>query len=432
MKDTEIRKYQHDLVKHLKKSKCLQTPQVEEAFLNVPRHLFLPGEPLDKVYSDVAIVRKRGEDGRWTSSSSQPAIMAIMLEQLDLKPGQRVLEIGTGTGFNTALIASIVGPGGRVVTVDVQPDLVEESRKHLALAGYDWVETVIGDGGHGYPEGAPYDRIILTVASDVITPAWREQLSPGGILVLPFAIVGPQVTVAFEKRDRELVSVDLKPCGFMSLQGEFAPQQPVRTPLGPDPHLFLTSEPGQELPVAGETLLAWLREEGQQLATGVTLTRYELEWGLLSWVDVQASQLRSQASVRGTLVAQGDLADQQVIPPLAGHGGEFRAMYSAVLINREGIAALMRPSGYAVPLVDQHHPQDDVPFELYVRHFGPGRQTAHLWLEYAQNWERAGRPTILSCQIRAIPAGTEYNPQEGEFVLEKPFTKLIIRYLNSA
>ena len=100
MNDANIQKYQQDLVEYLKQANHLKTPLVEEAFIKVPRHLFLPGEPLDKVYSDVAIVRKRGEEGQWTSSSSMPAIMAIMLEQLDLKPGQRVLEIGTGTGFN--------------------------------------------------------------------------------------------------------------------------------------------------------------------------------------------------------------------------------------------------------------------------------------------------------------------------------------------
>jgi protein-L-isoaspartate(D-aspartate) O-methyltransferase len=182
MNDAEIQKYQQALVEHLKKENIFKTPWVEAAFLNVPRHLFLPDEPLDKVYSDVAIVRKRGEEGQWTSSSSQPAIMAIMLEQLDLKPGQRVLEIGTGTGFNAALIASIVGADGKVVTVDIQPDLIEYARERLNAAGYDWVETVVGDGGYGYPDGAPYDRIILTVASDVITPAWKEQLASGGDL----------------------------------------------------------------------------------------------------------------------------------------------------------------------------------------------------------------------------------------------------------
>lgn len=137
MNNADIRKYQQDLVEYLKKANYLNTPQVEEAFLKVPRHLFLPGEPLDKVYSDIAIAMKRGEEGQWTSSSSMPAIMAIMLEQLDLKPGQRVLEIGAGSGFNAGLIASIIGPSGKVVTVDIQPDLIEHARKCLDTAGYD-------------------------------------------------------------------------------------------------------------------------------------------------------------------------------------------------------------------------------------------------------------------------------------------------------
>lgn len=242
MNNSEIQKYQQALVEQLKKANIFKTSRVEEAFLNVPRHFFLPDEPLDKVYSDVAIVVKRGEEGQWTSSSSQPAIMAIMLEQLALKPGQRVLEIGTGSGFNAALISSIVGPGGNVVTVDIQPDLVDYARERLDIAGYDRVQTVVGDGGHGYSSGAPYDRIILTVASDVITPSWKEQLSPDGILVLPFAIVdGHQKSVAFEKRGNELVSVAINPCGFMPLQGTFALAQPVRTPLGSDPRLCLFS-----------------------------------------------------------------------------------------------------------------------------------------------------------------------------------------------
>src|SRR5215213_10658912 len=151
MNAEEIRNYQQALVQQLKKANILKTPLVEEAFMKVPRHLFLPDEPLDKVYSDVAIVMKRGAEGQWTSSSSQPAIMAIMLEQLDLRPGQRVLEIGAGTGFNAGLIASVVGRSGKVVTVDIQPDLIEHARKCLDAAGYDWVQTVVGDGGYGFP-----------------------------------------------------------------------------------------------------------------------------------------------------------------------------------------------------------------------------------------------------------------------------------------
>ena len=428
MNSSETQKYQQALVERLKKADIFKTPLIEEAFMKVPRHLFLPEEPLDKVYSDVAIVMKRGAEGQWTSSSSQPAIMAIMLEQLDLKPGQRVLEIGTGTGFNAALIASVVGPSGNVVTVDIQPDLVQHARERLDIAGYDWVQTVIGDGGYGYPEGAPFDRIILTVGSDVITPSWREQLAPSGLLVLPFAIVGPQNSVAFEKQGEELISVDIKPCGFMPLQGTFAVTQPVRTQIGPDPRLILISEPARALPVGADTLATWLSQEGQDWATGVTVARYELEWGFSPWAGLHESQASQQTSLLATLAAMGDLADQNLIPSLAGVGGEWKAMYSAVIIEPDGMAALMRPPGQLVPLVDISHPEDNTPFELYARNLGPGKNAGQRLLDYVQHWDQAGKPNSSRWHIRAIPAEAEYRPIDGEFVVNKPWTKLIIRY----
>jgi protein-L-isoaspartate(D-aspartate) O-methyltransferase len=428
MNDTEFQTYQQGLVEQLKKANVFKTIAIEAAFLKVPRHLFLPGEPPDKVYSDVAIVVKRGEEGQWTSSSSQPAIMAIMLEQLNLKPGQRVLEIGTGTGFNAALIASIVGPSGTVVTVDIQPDLVEHARKCLDGAGYDWVQTVVGDGGFGHPDGAPYDRIILTVASDVIPPAWREQLASGGILVLPFAIVGPQLSVAFEKRGEELISVDSKACGFMPLQGTFAVTQETRTQLGPDPRLFLLSEKGKELPVAADTILTWLSQESQDWASGVTVTRHELDWGLSSWLGLQELQAKQPTGLIANLCAMGDLADQNIIPSLAGVGGEWKAMYSGVLIEPDGMAALMRPPGQIAPFIDMSHPDDQVPFELYVRKFGLGTNAEQRLLEYVQHWDQAGRLTSLGWHIRGIPAETEYHLAPGEFLVNKPWTKLIVRY----
>lgn len=428
MSDVNIQKYQQDLVEHLKQAKYLKTSLVEEAFMKVPRHLFLPGEPLDKVYSDIAIVKKRGEEGQWTSASSMPAIMALMLEQLDLKPGQRVLEIGTGTGFNAGLIASIVGTNGKVVTVDIQPDLMEDARNCLDVAGYDWVQTVIGDGGYGYPEGAPYDRIILTVGSDVITTAWREQLKPGGILVLPFGIVGPQLSVAFEKQGDELVSIDSTPCGFMPLQGAFAYAQPVQTQLGSDPRLCMFSEKGKELPVAADTIFAWLSQGSTDQATGVMLTRYELDWGLSSWVGIQDSQAKQQTGLGVTLCARGDLTDQNLIPSLIGVGGEWKAMYSGALIEPDGMAALMRPPGQIVPLVDIFHSDDNGQFELYVRSFGPSTNARQHLLNTIQNWDQAGKPTSLSWKIRAIPAEAAYNPVDGEFLINKPWTKLIISY----
>ena len=185
--DTGVPALHQALVDGLKSMGCIRTPAVEAAFRTVPRHLFLPGVPLDRVYSDQAIPTKR-QDGRPISSSSQPAVMAVMLEQLGLEPGHRVLEIGAGTGYNAALMAWLVGETGQVVTVDIDDDIVAGARAHLAAAGFDWVRVVCGDGALGYPDAAPYDRIILTVGAWDIAPAWIEQLRPGGRLLLPLAV----------------------------------------------------------------------------------------------------------------------------------------------------------------------------------------------------------------------------------------------------
>ena len=138
------------LVDELKSMGCIQTPRVEAAFQAVLRHRFIPETPLEEVYSNRVILTKQDQNGQWISSSSEPAIMAIMLEQLDLEPGQKVLEIGAGTGYNAALMAHIVGETGQVVTIDIDDDLVEAAQAHLLRAGFDHVQVTCADGGYGY------------------------------------------------------------------------------------------------------------------------------------------------------------------------------------------------------------------------------------------------------------------------------------------
>ena len=129
------------LIDDLKNKGLIRSPGVEAAFRAVLRHHFLPGTPLKEVYSDRAISAKQDEEGKWISSSSQPAIMAIMLEQLGLQPGHKVLEIGTGPGYNAALMAHIVGESGQVVTVEIDQDLADAAQKHLRTAGFDRVRV---------------------------------------------------------------------------------------------------------------------------------------------------------------------------------------------------------------------------------------------------------------------------------------------------
>lgn len=219
--------YQNGLVEDLKSKGAIRTEPVEAAFREVPRHLFVPDAPLEEAYRD-EVIPIGASESTLTSSASQPAIVAVMLEQLRLETGQRVLEIGTGSGYNAALMAHMVGEEGKVLTVEIDEELAAKARKHLAYSGFgNRVEVICADGGYGHPEKAPYDRVIVTAGSWDIAPAWREQLRPDGRLVLPLELrAGAQVCVVFEPAKgpagEHLQSVALADCGFLQLRGDFA------------------------------------------------------------------------------------------------------------------------------------------------------------------------------------------------------------------
>ncbi len=215
------------LVTRLRAMRALSSAPVARAFQTVPRERFVPGYALEEVYRDQAIVTKN-EAGVPVSSSSQPAMMALMLEQLDVRPGLNVLEIGAGTGYNAALLSELVGPTGAVTTIEIDPEVVSWARERLEHAGYDSVRVIEGDGGDGWPDSAPYDRIELTVGAADIAPAWFEQLKPGGILVLPLWVNTVQVCLAFVKEDGRLRSASSLPCGFTRIRGRLAGQDQFR------------------------------------------------------------------------------------------------------------------------------------------------------------------------------------------------------------
>lgn len=191
----------------------LVDPALRAAFNAVPRHVFLgrffrtcsdgtwlavdSTDPdwLDQIYADrVLVTQLDGDPTRWTvardtgpvfgvptSSSSQPAIMAVMLAILDIADGHRVLEIGTGTGYNAALLCHRVGDA-RVTTVDIDPGIVDAARSRLLDCGYQ-PTCVAADGADGHPAGAPYDRVLATCAVARIPLPWLAQTAPGGLIV---------------------------------------------------------------------------------------------------------------------------------------------------------------------------------------------------------------------------------------------------------
>lgn len=209
------------LVDGMKAAGYAQSPAVEQAFRAVPRHFFLSRRNWGEVYRDEAIPTHFAEGTQVPiSSSSQPTMMAIMLEQLQTTPGMRVLEIGTGTGYNAALLAHLLGDPSNVWTVDLTEEFCGEAREHLRMAGVEGVHVVCADGWSGWPNAAPYDRVIVTASAHDIAPAWVSQLREGGLLVVPWGASNThQRSIAFRRDGERLVMEATHFCGFMPMRG---------------------------------------------------------------------------------------------------------------------------------------------------------------------------------------------------------------------
>lgn len=217
-------------------------PAWRAAFAAVPRHVFIPrvrdgdvvvtGDDeqlherwLDAVYVDDALLTQ-SIGSRPTSSSSRPRVMAVMLKCLDVSAGARVLEIGTGTGYNAALLAHRLG-SEHVHSVDIHPQLIEAAGDRLAQLGYQ-PALIATDGANGWSEHAPYDRILSTCAVTHVPPAWIEQLAIGGRIVAPLTgDPGPLLVLDKTAPDEVTGRIDPYPAGFMPLRHH------VDDPLGP-------------------------------------------------------------------------------------------------------------------------------------------------------------------------------------------------------
>jgi protein-L-isoaspartate(D-aspartate) O-methyltransferase len=189
------------LVDQLRADGKITSPAVVAAFRAVARERFLPADvPLEVAYGvDNSVVTKRDQYGVAVSSVSAAYIQARMLEQAKLRPGMTVLEIGSG-GLNAALIAEIVGGEGRVVSVDIDPEVVDRAAALLDETGYgSRVRVLAADAEHGVPGEGPFDAIIVTVGAWDVAPAWLDQLADDGVLVLPLIMNGVTRTLGFRR-----------------------------------------------------------------------------------------------------------------------------------------------------------------------------------------------------------------------------------------
>lgn len=224
--DDQARPYAEALVAALKTEGNLSSPLVEAAFKRVPRHRFIDhffrrengdcGAQLQEmrpssfpnadawlqaIYTNDPLATAYDEENTATSSSSSPAAMAIMLEESELRPGLRVLEIGTGTGYNAGLLAAIVGSPHQVFTVEIDADLARQAELRLNQVVGSGVTVHAGNGLEGYAPGAPYDRILATGSTSTVPLAWLEQLRPGGIILMN--LIGHMGACAFLKIVKE-------------------------------------------------------------------------------------------------------------------------------------------------------------------------------------------------------------------------------------
>ncbi|MFG2918141.1 methyltransferase, FxLD system [Kitasatospora sp. NPDC048298] len=253
------------LVSALERAGRITTPEVAAAFRVTPRHLFVPDVALAEAYKDDYQPTDRDGEGRLLSSVSAPWLVAQMLEYLRPRPGDSVLEVGSG-GFNAALLHRLVGEAGSVTSIDIDPAVTERARRCLQAAGLeDSVRVLTGDGAHGVPERAPYDRIEVTVQAAAIEQAWLDQLAPDGVLVVPLRVRGLGRLVALVPDGTgHYTGGGWLPCGFVAMRGEAASSTQVHA-LTPGARVRVDGAP----PFDPEALTKALDSAGSAYWSGV-------------------------------------------------------------------------------------------------------------------------------------------------------------------
>lgn len=302
----------------------ITSPAVEDAFRTVPRHLFVPNASLEDAYANRTVSIKDDEQGHSLSCASQPSIVAMMLEQSRIEPGMRVLELGTGTGYNAGLIAHIVGEKGHVVTIDVDQDLTDNATDRLREAAVDNVEVVLGDGALGHEGGAPYDRIIATVGSHRVPAAWVTQLAPGGLLIAPVRVAGDaSYSIVFQRDGDKLISVDHQLSTFMPLRDSVDGDTRSYMPITDDDTVMIQVNRDQKITSA--QVKGVLDEPAKTVWTGITIGGMEPREGL--WLRLAVTldnslsrMLTKRSAIESGLVTPGLPWGDMASVPTHGRG----------------------------------------------------------------------------------------------------------------
>jgi protein-L-isoaspartate(D-aspartate) O-methyltransferase len=202
------------LVAALIRERYIKTEKVKQAFLSVPRELFVPPMVRDYAYIDTPLDIGHGQ------TISAPHMVAIMCEALDITEGQKILEIGTGSGYHAAIVAQTVGKTGQVYSIERFDALAKRAIDSLSQAGVTNVIVKVGDGSCGLPEYQPYDRIYVTAAAPYAPPPLLDQLRDPGKLLIPVGDMYCELTL-IEKKENKVTPRHLGGCVFVPLIGKY-------------------------------------------------------------------------------------------------------------------------------------------------------------------------------------------------------------------
>ncbi|MGW0798131.1 methyltransferase, FxLD system [Streptomyces sp. NPDC002692] len=390
------------------------SPAVQQALRSVPRHRFAPEAPLSTAYdgSDRAVITRRDETGTAISSISAAWLQADMVEHLSLPSGAAVFEAGSG-GYNAALLAHVAGPDSRVVTVDIDPWVIDRTRRFLAETGTGRVDVVETDGSLGAPARlvprGGFDASIITYNCWDIAPAWREQLTEGGRLVLPLELGGYTRAITFERRGQVLHARHFTYCGFIRDQSQQARTIPV-TPLLHG-ELTLRFEHGTDTDTDG--LEKALRGPRREVATGVLMGPNAFFGSLQLHVATTAPQ----GVTFGLLVAHTN----------AGVTNIAKDRDAPAIVDGPSLAYLK-----AVQIRDGEQPEDKQ-WEWFTYGFGnKGTQLAERLVTTVRAWDRHVRAEDNDHHVDPIltvhPAATPDDQLPAGNVLDKEHCRLVVRW----
>ncbi|MES9506787.1 methyltransferase, FxLD system [Streptomyces sp. NPDC000609] len=399
----EATRLRNKVVDELRAGGDISSPEIEAVIRKVPRHAFIPDTPLDKAYDTyAAVITKTDEHGVQLSSVSAPQIQAMMLEQAQVKPGMRVLEIGSG-GLNAAYLAELVGEHGEVVTVDIDPVVTERAHRLLNEHGYDRVRVLTADAAEPIPELGEVDVVMVTAGAWDIAPAWTAQLKQGGRLVVPLRMRGLTRSVAFTQIPGEhgpyLESVSALICGFVPMQGSTAHREELLLVNG-TPEIGLKFDDG-------------LPADPHRLDNAVTFPRHELWTGVVIGLSelIDTLQMAMAISLPGfcTMAVDEDLDTGLVAP-----------------VNKRFALAAVEDDTFAYLVT--RRTEDNKHIEYGVHTLGPNaKQFADQVADVLRDWEasRRGGPSPV---IRVYPANTSDDQIPADRVIDKVHSRVSLSW----